>query len=123
MEEKATMIESLFEKAESYVQTNIDLFKLKAIDKSADVISSIVEKLAIIIVVLLIVLMVNIGLALWIGELVGKLYYGFFIVAAFYVLVAFILYFKSSVIIKAPINDSIILQMIKDKNDEKTFTT
>jgi uncharacterized membrane protein len=122
MEEKATVIESLFEKAETYAKTNLDLFRLKAIDKSADVISSIVAKLAIIIVVLLIVLLVNIGLALWIGELVGKSYYGFFIVAAFYVLVALILYYNSGVILKAPVNNSIILQMIKEKNDEKTFT-
>ena len=121
MEEKATLIESLFEKAEAYAKTNIDIFKLKAIDKSADVISSIVAKLAIIIVVLLIVIMVNIGLALWIGELVGKSYYGFFIVAAFYVLVAIILNYKSGIIVKAPVNDSIILQMIKEKKDEKTF--
>lgn len=123
MEEKATLIESLFEKAETYAKTNIDLFKLKAIDKSADVISSLVEKLAIIIVVLIIVLLVNIGLALWIGELVGKSYYGFFIVAAFYVLVLLILLFNSGSILKAPINNSIILQMIKEKNDKKTFTT
>lgn len=122
MEEKATVIETLFEKAETYAKTNLDLFRLKAIDKSADVISSIVAKLAIIIVVLLIVLLVNIGLALWIGELVGKSYYGFFIVAAFYVLVALILYYNSGVILKAPVNNSIILQMIKEKNDEKTFT-
>ena len=52
MEDKATLIESLFEKAEEYAKTNFDLFKLKAIDKSADVVSSIVAKLAIIIVVL-----------------------------------------------------------------------
>ena len=123
MEEKATLIESLFEKAETYAKTNIDLFKLKAIDKSADVISSLVEKLAIIIVVLIIVLLVNIGLALWIGELVGKSYFGFFIVAAFYVLVLLILLFNSGSILKAPINNSIILQMIKEKNDKKTFTT
>jgi len=122
MEEKATVIESLFEKAEAYAKTNLDLFRLKAIDKSADVISSIVAKLAIIIVVLLIILLVNIGLALLIGELVGKSYYGFFIVAAFYVLVALILYYNSAVILKAPVNDSIILQMIKEKNDEKTST-
>jgi hypothetical protein len=122
MEEKATVIETLFEKAETYAKTNLDLFRLKAIDKSADVISSIVAKLAIIIVVLLIVLLVNIGLALWIGELVGKSYYGFFIVAAFYVLVALILYYNSGVILKAPVNNSIILQMIKEKNDEKIFT-
>ncbi len=122
MEEKATPIESLFEKAETYAKTNLDLFKLIAIDKSADVISSIVAKLAVIVVVLLIAVLINIGLALWIGDVLGKSYYGFFIVAAFYVLVALILHYKSGVLLKVPVNNSIILQMIKEKNHEKPFT-
>ncbi len=113
MEEKATMIESLFEKAESYAKTNLDLFKLHAIDKSADVVSTIVSKLAVIIVVLLIILLLSIGLSLWIGELVGKTNYGFFIVAGFYVIIALILGYKRR-LIKSPVNDSIILQMIKE---------
>ncbi|MEO6190585.1 MAG: hypothetical protein ABIO44_09795 [Saprospiraceae bacterium] len=115
MEDKATLIESLFEKAEGYAKTNFDLFKLKAIDKSADVVSTIVAKIAIIIVVLIIVFLLNIGLALWIGELLGKNYYGFFIVAAFYVLVALILNYNRGIILKEPVNNSIILQMIKEK--------
>ncbi|MEP7266372.1 MAG: hypothetical protein ABI844_02010 [Saprospiraceae bacterium] len=115
MEEKATLIESLFEKAEIYAKINFEIFRLKAIDKSADVISSIVAKIAIIILVLLIVLLLNIALSLWIGELVGKSYYGFLIVAGFYILVALILHYKRGILLKAPINDSIILHMINEK--------
>ena len=114
MEDKAA-IHSLFEKAEAYAKTNVDLFKLKAIDKSADVVSSLVARIAIIVVVLLIAVMINIGLALWIGELLGKSYLGFFIIAAFYIIVALILHYNRGKMIKAPINDSIILQMLKEK--------
>lgn len=121
MEDKTTLIENLFEKAETYAKTNIDLFKLKAIDKSADSASSIVAKLAVIIVVLLVIILSSIGLSIWIGELIGKIYYGFFIVAGFFVLVALILHFKPG-IIKSPVNDSIILQLLNEKNDEKAFT-
>jgi len=113
--EQATLIESLFEKADSYAKTNIDLFKLKAIDKSADVVSTILAKLAIIFVILLIFLLLNFGLSLWIGELLGKSYLGFLIVAAFYVLVALILYFKRYSILKTPVNDTIIFQMLIEK--------
>lgn len=121
MEEKPTLIESLFEKSEDYLKTNLDLFKLKAIDKSADEVSTIVSKLILSIVILLIIISLNTGLALWIGELVGKLYYGFFIVAAFYVLVALLLHFVPS-LIKSPVNDSIILKMLKTNKDEKEIT-
>ena len=121
MEKRATLIESLFEKAEAYAKTNLVLFKLNAIDKSADIFSTIVSKLAVIIAVLLIIFLASIGLSLWIGELVGKVYYGFLIVAGFYVLVALILHYKPG-IIKSPVNDSIITKMLNNKNDEKEFT-
>ena len=121
MEHKATLIESLFEKAEAYAKTNLDLFKLKTIDKSADVVSTVLSKLVFFIVVLFIIVSINIGLALWIGELTGKSYYGFFIVAAFYVLVALVLHFMPG-LIKSPVNDSIILKMLKPKKDEKEIT-
>ncbi len=121
METKSTLIESLFEKAEAYAKTNLNLFKLKAIDKSADAVSTIVSTLAVIIFILLTTIMLSIGLALWIGELIGKSYYGFFIVAGFYVLIALILHFMPG-IIKSPVNDSIILKMLNEKKDEKEFT-
>ena len=117
MEEKASLIESLFEKSEAYAKTNFDLFKLKAIDKSADVVSTVLSKLVFYVVVLLIIFSLNTGLALWIGDLVGKLFYGFFIVAAFYVLVALLLHFVPG-IIKSPVNNSIILKMLNTKKDE-----
>jgi len=121
MEEKPTLIASLFEKAEAYAKTNLDLLKLKAIDKSADVVSTIVSKLAVIVAVLLIILLASIGLSIWIGVLVGNSYYGFFIVAAFYVLVALILHYVPG-LIKSPVNNSIILKMLNKKKDEKEFT-
>ena len=39
--------ESLFHKATNYLETNIELYKLKAINKSADIVSSIIKKLLI----------------------------------------------------------------------------
>ena len=113
METKSSLIESLFEKAEVYVQTNIDLFKLKTIDKSADVVSSLVSKIAFIFIFILIAFTLNIGLALWIGELIGKFYYGFFIIAALYILVGIVLFFFHENLIKKPVNYSFIIQLQK----------
>ncbi len=115
MEEKETLLETLFEKTDVYAKTTLDLFKLKAIDKSADVVSSLVARLAIVIIVFSIILMVNIGIALWLGDLLGKLYYGFFSIAAFYLVVVLILHYNRGRLIKTPVNDSIIAQMLKEK--------
>jgi phosphoglycerol transferase MdoB-like AlkP superfamily enzyme len=113
MTDNVTPLEALFERAEEYSKTSVDLFKLHAIDKSADVVSSLVSKLAVFIAVALFVLIISIGLALWTGELLGKSYYGFFLIGGFYAFVALMLHVFRHQWIKFPISNSIITQMRK----------
>ena len=113
MNGNATPVESLFEKGEEYGKTTIELIRLKAIGKSAEVVSSITAGFALTIVAALSVLIVNIGIALWLGELLGKSYYGFFVMAGFYSLVATVLYTFRRQLIKTPVSNSIIAQMLK----------
>lgn len=115
MENRATTIEMLFEKAEDYTRTTVELAKLNAVDKSADVLSSLISRLAIITVVAIFTLFINIGLALWIGESLGKSYYGFFIVASFYFIIVLILYTFRDQWIKIPTSNFIITKMLKKR--------
>jgi hypothetical protein len=43
------------------------------------------------VVVGLFVLFLNIGLSIWLGEILGKTYYGFFVLAGFYAFAAFLI--------------------------------
>ena len=61
MKSIATPIELLFDRVEDYSKTTLELFKLKAIDKSADVVSSLVSRLTILLVVALFIIIINIG--------------------------------------------------------------
>ena len=115
MNENATPIEILFEKAEEYSKTTIELFKLNAIDKSAEVVSSLAVRLVIFIVVALFTLIINIGIALWLGEFLGKTYFGFFVIGGFYALIIILLYTFRYKWIKYPVSNSIISQMLKQK--------
>jgi phosphoglycerol transferase MdoB-like AlkP superfamily enzyme len=117
MNNNTAPIEMLFEKAEVYTKTTMELLKLQAIDKSADVVSSLAVRLAIFMVVVLFTLIINIGIALWIGELLGKSYYGFFIVAGFCVLIAILLYSFRNQWIKEPLSNSIITKLLKQKTE------
>ena len=110
-----TPIEMLFEKVENYGKTTIELAKLNVIDKSAEVVSSLVTQLALAIVVVMFVLTLNIGTALWVGELLGKSYYGFFVVAGFHSFIAILLYVFRDQWIKEPISDTIISKMLKQR--------
>jgi phosphoglycerol transferase MdoB-like AlkP superfamily enzyme len=115
MTDNTTPIATLFERAEDYGKTTLNLFKLNAIDKSADVVSSLVSRLAVIMAVVFSVLIISIGLSLWIGELLGNTYYGFFIVGGFYALIAILLQVFRHDWIKYPVSNSIIKQLLKPK--------
>ena len=111
MEAKANLIEPLLERAEQYSKTSFELLKLKSLDKTADVTSTLISRLLLIIVLSLFALTLNIAIALWLGDILGKNYYGFLVVASFYGLVGIILFFIHP-LIKARINNSIIAQML-----------
>lgn len=113
MEYQENLIESLIEKGEQYGKTTLELIKLKTVDKSADVASTLISWLLVIVFTVLFFLILNIGIALWLGELLGKSYYGFFVVAGFYALLALIFGIFREQFIKKPVNNSIVSQVLK----------
>jgi uncharacterized membrane protein len=119
MTDHATPIATLIERAEDYSKTTFELFKMQAIDKSADVFSSLVSRFAVLMAFVLSILTINIGIALWLGILLGSAYYGFFVIGVLYAFIAILLLFFGQQWIKTPVSNSIILQMLKKKVDEK----
>lgn len=117
MTDDTTPIATLFERAEDYTKTTIKLFKLNAVDKSAEIVSSLFSLLVVILTVVLSIVIISIGAALWIGKLLGDSYYGFFIIGALYLLIAILLHLFRENWLKYPISNSIIKQMMKQKSD------
>lgn len=113
MNEKQDLMEILLEKGEQYGRTTLELLKLKTLDKSSDVASNLVSWLIVFTFAVLFFLILNIGIALWIGELLGKSYYGFFSVAGFYAILALIFTVFRKQFVKDPINNSIIEQVLE----------
>jgi hypothetical protein len=71
------------------------------------------ERLVVIIIMTLFFLILNIGIALWIGQALGTSYYGFFIVSCFYAILGIVLNIFGKKWIKEPIRNSIIIQALK----------
>jgi len=112
MDEPKEMIESLIEKGEAYGKTTLELLKLKTLDKSSDVASTLVSWIVVIVFAVLFFTIANIGIALWLGQLLGHSYLGFFTVAGFYgLLTLFFLIFRK-ILIKKPVNNSIVEQLL-----------
>lgn len=106
-----TTIEKLIEKAEIYSKTTLQLCKYEAVYKSADIFSCLAVKLAITIVVVIFLLFANIGLALFLGDYLGEMYYGFVAVGGAYLFIAIVLYIFKDDLIKNPVSNFIISKM------------
>jgi hypothetical protein len=111
MNPQASMIEALLERTEDYGKTSLELLKLKSLDKTADVTSNLISRSLFIVVLSLFALTLNIAISLWLGDLLGKNYYGFLVVASFYALIAIILFFLHPMI-KSHLNNSLIKQIL-----------
>lgn len=115
MKEKVVMIQELIDKAETYAKTNIQLYKLKAIDKTTDLFSSIASSIVIGVIITFLIIILSIGASLWLGELMGKLYYGFFAVAGFYALLAIVLAAMKKRLLVMFFNNYIVHEIFKEK--------
>ena len=117
MKDKGIVIEMLIDKAEQYGKTSIELYKLKAIDKSTDIFASIASRTVILVIISLFFILFTLGIALYLGDILGKSYYGFFIVSGFYALVSIVLFIIRKPILEEGFNDYIINQIFKEKKN------
>lgn len=113
MEDQTNLIETLIEKASDYGKTSYELAKLRALDKSSQVISSLLSNAVILIIFSLFMLFLNLGLAIWIGQLMGQIYFGFFVVAGFYGIISILVFSLMRKWMMKKIGDSFIKQVLK----------
>jgi len=115
MKDKVIIVEMLIDKIEQYAKTSLELYKLKAIDKGTDVFSSLISRFVIIAIIALFFLLATIGLCFYLGDVLGKVYYGFFAVAGIYAVVVIILIVFRQKWLDNPLNDYIVRQIFKEK--------
>jgi hypothetical protein len=111
METTSNSIESLLESVEAYGKTTYELTKLKALDATTTVASSLISRLIMILLAMLFVFVLSMGIALMIGDMMGKTYYGFLIVAAFYLFAVIIANYSLDNVVKKSISRLIIAQL------------
>lgn len=113
MDDNSKLLESLLDKAKEYGITTFELAKLKAIDKTSDVVSSFVPSLIFLLLMGIFLLFLNLGVALWLGEVLGKTFYGFFIVAGFYIILGLIIHFFLHDWFKRMVGDYFVKRILK----------
>jgi len=113
MDEKDNILSSLLDSVEEYGKTNIELIKLKGLDKASDIAAAAISRITAIIAYFTFLLMASLGVAFWLGAVLGRIWYGFFVVAAFYGLLGLLAYFFLHKGLKRVFADMIIHQTLK----------
>lgn len=112
MDNQNSSLESLWDKVRNYIETRFELIKLKSIDKAGSLVSGIVSTTVLILIFFNFFLMINIAIALWIGDCLGEYYYGFFAIAGFYAIIGIIFYLGRNNWIKKPVNNTLIKKLL-----------
>jgi hypothetical protein len=113
MDERENILSSLLDSVEEYGKTSFELFKLKRLDKASDIAGTVISRIAAIIAFVTFLLMASFGAAFWLGDVLGRMWYGFFVVAAFYGLLGLLVYFVMHKGLKKILTDMIIHQTLK----------
>jgi len=113
MKQTERLIDELVAKAESYGYSTIELAKLKSVKTAAKATGVAGTQLVLGTGVVLFLLMASIGASFWLGEMLESTYLGFFAVAGIYLILLLILYVLRKWLVKRPIENSVIKELLK----------
>jgi len=91
MNDNTNHLELLLDNAVDYGKTSFELLKLKALDKTSELLSSFLPLIIMFGLLASFIFFVSFGIALFLGKYFCNIYCGFFIVAGFYFLLAIVI--------------------------------
>lgn len=112
--EQPTKLEELIDHVKDCVNTKSKLLVLKATDKASAVSGIAVSYMIFAFFVAIIFVLLSIGAAIWISAKMDDNFSGFFIVAGFYAVLLLILFLGREAIIKRPVANKIISEILND---------
>lgn len=112
-EDSTRMWEILYERSMAYFNVSYEIAKLKTIQKFSDILSTILPHSIVFVLFSSFFLFINLGFAFWMGTILGNSFYGFFVVAGFYLIIGILIHFFFHEKIKSWISNFIIRRINK----------
>ncbi len=109
--QQSEKIEELSESLKMYVNTNCELIKLQATERTSVIGAAMISIILIVLLGVLFLLFISFWAGFYLSEKLGDNYSGFVIVAGFYFLLCVILIIGRKRLIEKPIRDKIILKI------------
>lgn len=108
-------IEEITEQLKSYVATNYELIKLKAVERLTVILSDLISNFLVGLVLFLFVFFTSLWACFYLSARLGDNYSGIAIVAGFYLLVGLILLIVRKKMIEKPLRNKIIRKVFSKK--------
>lgn len=108
MENNTSSIPNVIIKAEKLSNITVELYQLKMLKVGSSYFASIVSQLIISSLIILLTVFASTGIALYLNNAFNSKYIGFFFVSGAYLLLTIILILFRRVIIKQPVQNSVI---------------
>ena len=105
-------LKSLADMSKEYVETKLELGKLKIVSKTAAISSTLLSIVALLLITFLTVGFLSIAVALLLGSWLQNNYIGFAIVGGFYLIIFFIIYKLRVKWIQKPVAKNLINEML-----------
>jgi hypothetical protein len=119
MKLKLEKIEELIANLKSYTNTTIELLKLETVQRTSSIFSNLVSRLIIGIVIILFAFFSSLGLSFYLSDLLGNSYWGFGIIAGFYLLLVLILIIGRKTLLIKPLDNIIIQGLLKKQENQE----
>ncbi|HLX91275.1 MAG TPA: hypothetical protein VKR32_06305 [Puia sp.] len=110
---QANNVKMLVKDAEDCLKTEIEAIKLKSVDKSSDIISSLFASTVIIVAGLIFIIFLSAACCLLLRRLTGSLELGCFIIAALWGLICLLLYLTRKQLLKGPAQNAVIKKILE----------
>lgn len=118
MEDQKFSFKGSFQKTQEYVETQLELFKLKAIAKSARIAGALVLDSTKLLLSLIIVFFLSLALGFFLGELFGSYALGFLLTGLLFILVLVIVKVKETKL-EAKFADLFISRILSRWNEDE----
>ncbi len=105
--------DELFTRAKDYINNQIELKKLTAVQGAVKAIGGVVSCLILVVVGIFFLVFLSISAGLYLGEVLSSMYLGFLTVALFYLVIAIILALISKSYIQNPIVNMLIRKIFR----------
>ncbi len=109
--------EEFADHVKEYINNRIAALKLQTAEKTSQFASNFIAIAVVAAIMLLFVIFISMGTALWLGDWIGNLWSGFFIVGGAWLLIALVVWFSREKFLRLPIMNKMLHEMFSDEED------